>query len=181
LGPKLVRGDGRLDLACRRSFPTPWNALCHFLRLPRLFPSWPLVSGYNLTHRDPDQAYDVDAIAGACMLFRREVLEQIGLHDESFWMYGEDLDMCWRSRGRGWRTRYHPAVEVVHLKGQSSKARSLRCTYEFFRSMSIFYHKHYAPQAPHWERVLVTAGIAAVGAASIVADRLRAPSLRRVS
>jgi GT2 family glycosyltransferase len=181
LGPKLVRADGRLDLACRRSFPTPWNALCHFLRLPRLFPAWPLVSRYNLTYLDPDESYDVDAIAGACMLLRREVLEQIGLHDETFWMYGEDLDVCWRSRARGWRTRYHPAVEIVHLKGQSSKARSLRCTYEFFRAMAIFYHKHYAPQATHLERVLVTAGIATVGAASLVADRLRPPSLRRVS
>ena len=89
--------------------------------------------------------------------------------------------MCWRSRARGWRTRYYPAVEVVHLKGQSSKARSLRCTYEFFRAMAIFYHKHYAPRATHLERALVTVGIATVGAASLVADRLRPASLRRVS
>jgi GT2 family glycosyltransferase len=181
LGPKLVRANGQLDLACRRSFPTPWNALCHFLRLPKLFPRWPLVGRYNLTYRDPDEACDVDAVTGACMLLRRRVLDEIGLHDETFWMYGEDLDLCWRSKARGWRTRYHPAVSIVHLKGQSSKARSLRCTYEFFRAMHVFYRKHYARHSPPLKNVVVTLGIAGFGAAALVADRLRPAALRRVS
>jgi len=181
LGPKLVRANGSLDLACRRSFPTPRNALFHFLRLPRLFPGHPAFGEYNLTFRDPDAAYDVDAVTGAFMLLRRQTLEEIGLLDESFWMYGEDLDLCWRSRGRGWRTRYHPAVQVLHLKGQSSKRRSLRCTYEFFRAMHLFYQKHYAPAAPAPKNALVTAGIVLFGLASVLLDRLRPAERRRVS
>jgi hypothetical protein len=181
LGPKLVRGDGSLDLACRRAFPTPANALFHFLRLPRLLPNVPRFGAYNLTYRDPDRSYDVDAISAAFMLIRREVLDRIGLFDETYWMYGEDLDLCLRSRQRGWRTRYAPVVEVLHLKGQSSKARSLRCTYEFFRAMHVFYRKHYAPAASAPFNALVTAGIVLLGACSLVADRLRPAARRRVS
>jgi N-acetylglucosaminyl-diphospho-decaprenol L-rhamnosyltransferase len=181
LGPKLMRGNGTLDLACRRSFPTPRNALFHFLRLPRLFPRHPGFGEYNLTYRDPDASYDVDAVSGAYMLLRRELLEQVGLLDESFWMYGEDLDLCWRSRARGWRTRYNADVQVLHLKGQSSKRRSLQCTFEFFRAMHLFYQKHYAPHSPAAWNALVTIGIAAFGAGSLALDRMRPPARRRVS
>jgi GT2 family glycosyltransferase len=181
LGPKLVRADGTLDRACRRAFPTPANAAYHYLRLPHLFPSSARFGAYNLTYRDPDAEYDVGAISAACMLLRRSVLEEIGLFDETYWMYGEDLDLCWRSKARGWRTRYYPQVMVQHLKGQSSKARSLRCTYEFFRAMHIFYGKHYAAEAGPATNALVSAGIVALGAVSLLADRLRPPALRRVS
>ncbi|MDQ3700219.1 MAG: glycosyltransferase family 2 protein, partial [Chloroflexota bacterium] len=181
LGPQLRRANGSLDLACRRSFPTPRNALFHFLRLPRLLPRVALFGEYNLTYCDPDVPYDVDAVTGAFLLVRREVLEQIGLLDETFWMYGEDLDLCWRSRDRGWRTRYHPAVRVLHLKGQSSKRESLRCTYEFFRAMHLFYQKHYALQSSGAKNVLVTGAIFVFGLASVALDRLRPPSRRRVS
>lgn len=181
LGAKLVRGDGRLDLACRRSFPTPRTALYHFLRLPKLFPANVRFGAYNLTYRDPDQEYDVDSVVGAFMLLRREVLEHVGLLDESFWMYGEDLDLCWRAKAAGWRTRYVPSVRVLHLKGESSKTRSLKCTYEFFRAMHLFYRKHYAGNAPGMQNALVTAGIVAIGAASLAVDRLRPAPHRRVS
>lgn len=180
LGPKLVRADGTLDLACRRSFPTPWNALAHFLRLPRLLPRRALFGQYNLTYKDPDASYDVDAVAGAYMLIRREVLEQIGLLDETYWMYGEDLDLCRRSQARGWRTRYYPLVRVLHLKGQSSKARSQRCTYEFFRAMYVYYQKHYAKEAPASQNALVTLGIVSLGVTSLAIDWLRPRARRRV-
>lgn len=181
LGPKLTRANGALDLACRRSFPTPRNAAFHFLRLPKLFPNHPALGEYNLTYRDPDQEYDVDSVVGAFMLIRRHVLEEVGLLDESFWMYGEDLDLCWRAKQAGWRTRYFPRVRVLHLKGASSRRRSLRCTYEFFRAMHLFYQKHYAPRAPLAENLLVSAGIVGIGTASVVMDRLRPAALRKVS
>ena len=181
LGVKLVRGDGALDRACRRSFPTPSNALFHFLRLPRLFPTRASFGAYNLTYLDPDDDYDVDAVAGSFMLIRREVLERVGLLDEVFWMYGEDLDLCWRAKQAGWRTRYYPAVRVLHLKGESSKARSFKCTYEFFRAMLLFYRKHYAASAPLIQNLVVTTGIVWLGAVSLLVDRLRPTTLRRVS
>jgi GT2 family glycosyltransferase len=181
LGPKLVRADGALDLACRRSFPTPRNALFHYLGLSRILPRVALFGEYNLTYKDPDRAYDVDAVTGAFMLIRRQTLEQIGLLDETFWMYGEDLDLCWRSRAEGWRTRYHPTVRVLHLKGQSSRRRPLVCTYEFFRAMHLFYQKHYAQRSSPLKNALVTAGIVLVGLASLALDRLRPPGLRRTA
>lgn len=180
-GPKLVKGDGRLDLACRRSFPTPSNALFHFCRLPRLFPHHPQIGAYNLTHRDPDKSYEVDSVCGAFMVLRATMLAEVGLLDETFWMYGEDLDLAYRAKQRGWRVYYNAAVQVRHYKGGSSKQRSLRCTYEFFRAMHVFYQKHYAPQRPALFNALVAAGIALLGGASLVTDRLRPPALRRVS
>jgi len=181
LGAKLVRANGALDLACRRSFPTPRSALYHFLRLPRLFPRSARFGQYNLTYRDADEEYDVDSVAGAFMLLRRQVLDQVGLLDESFWMYGEDLELCWRAKQAGWRTRYVPRVRVLHLKGESSKNRTLKCTYEFFRAMHLFYRKHYAPAAPAIQNAFVTLGIVTIGAASLATDRLRPPHRRRVS
>ena len=176
-----MRGDGSLDRACRRSFPTPENALYHFLRLPRLFPKSERFGRYNLTYLDPDDEYDVDAVAGSFMLIRREVLERVGLLDEVFWMYGEDLDLCWRAKEAGWRTHYYPAVRVLHLKGESSRRRSFKCTYEFFRAMLLFYGKHYARKASLVQNLAVTAGIVFLGAAALLADRLRPAELRRVS
>jgi GT2 family glycosyltransferase len=181
LGAKLTRASGSLDLACRRTFPTPRNAAFHFLRLPRVFPRSRRFGEYNLTYLDPDAEYDVDAVCGAFMLIRRQVLEQVGLLDETFWMYGEDLDLCLRSRRHGWRTRYVPSVHVRHLKGQSSRARSLRCTYEFFRAMHVFYRKHHASRSPWYANLLVTAGIALFGGLALMGDRLRPPARRRVS
>lgn len=180
LGPKLVRADGSLDLACRRSFPTPRNALFHYLRLPRAFPHVPLFGEYNLTYRDPDQEYDVDSVVGAFMLLRLAALERTGLLDESFWMYGEDLDLCWRINRAGWRTHYCPRIVVRHYKGQSSTGRrSLRRTYEFFRAMHVFYRKHYAPASPPALNALVTAGIAGLAAAALLAECVRPPAPAR--
>ncbi|MAG34788.1 MAG: glycosyl transferase [Dehalococcoidia bacterium] len=180
-GPKLVKGNGLLDLACRRSFPTPTNALYHFLRLPRLFPENSTFGAYNLTYRDPNQSYEVDSVCGAFMLLRATMLNEVGLLDETYWMYGEDLDLAFRAKQRGWKVYYNAGAEVKHYKGESSKQRSLKCTYEFFRAMHLFYRKHYASQQPAVLNALVTTGIALLGTVSLVADRLRPVALRRVS
>jgi GT2 family glycosyltransferase len=181
VGPKLVRADGSLDLSARRSFPTPASALFHFLRLPGLLPGNQRFGAYNLTHIDPDVESDVDAVAGSFMLVRRDALEATGLFDETYWMYGEDLDLCLRVRQAGWRARYVPSVVVTHLKGQSSRRRPLRCTYEFYRAMMIFHWKHRARDASPAVNAAVSAGIVLLGAVAIVRDRLRPSAHRRVS
>lgn len=181
VGPKLVRADGSLDLSARRSFPTPSNALYHFLRLPKLMPGSRRFGAYNLTYIDADQESDVDAVAGSFMLVRRDALDASGLFDETYWMYGEDLDLCLRVRNAGWRARYVPSVVVTHLKGQSSRRRPLRCTYEFYRAMMIFHWKHRARDASPAVNLAVSAGIVILGVVAIVRDRLRPPSRRRVS
>ena len=144
VGPKLVRSDGSLDKACRRGFPTPAVALYHFAGLDRLFPTSPRFGRYNMTFLDADAPGEVDSLVGAFMLVRREALEQAGVFDEAFFMYGEDLDLCYRIRAKGWQVYYNPVVTVLHHKGVSSRQNSTRANYEFHRAMLLFHRKHYA-------------------------------------
>ena len=144
VGPKLVRADGTMHRACRRAFPTPSAALYRFTGLGRLFPKNPVFGRYNLTYLDPDLELEVDAVCGACMLVRREAIDQVGLLDERFFMYGEDLDWCWRMKEAGWTVRYVPQVVVRHQHGAAGRKQPLPTTFHFFRAMDLFYRKHYA-------------------------------------
>ncbi|MBI2886125.1 MAG: glycosyltransferase family 2 protein [Chloroflexi bacterium] len=174
LGPKLVRQDGSLDLACRRSFPTPAVALYRVLGLSKLFPRSRRFARYNMTYLDPDETAEVDAVAGAFMLVRREAILQAGLLDESFFLYGEDLDWALRIKAQGWKAVYYPAVTVLHHKGGSSRNHRRRKTIEFYRAMLIFYQKHYAPQTFFLLRWLIVAAILGRGALAYVQDLLLA-------
>lgn len=162
-GPKLVRSDGSLDLACRRSFPTPEVSLYRMLGLSKLFPRSRRFGRYNLTYLDPDKPAEVDSVVGAFMMIRRKAVEQVGLLDESFFMYGEDLDLAYRLKQAGWRVLYNPAVVVLHRKGESSKQRKLSTTYEFYRAMLVFYRKHYWHQYHFLLNWLVTFAVVARG------------------
>jgi N-acetylglucosaminyl-diphospho-decaprenol L-rhamnosyltransferase len=144
VGPKLVRQDGSLDKACRRGFPTPSVALYHFLGLDQRWPASPRFGRYNMTYLDIDQPSEVDSLVGAYLMLRTSALEAAGLFDEAFFMYGEDLDLCYRVKAAGWQVWYDPSVTILHYKGASSKQNSAKANYEFYRSMLIFHRKHYA-------------------------------------
>lgn len=145
MGPKLVKGDGSLDKACRRSFPTPFVAFTRLFGLSKLFPNNPRFNRYNLENQDPDLLSEVDAVVGAYMLLRREALEQAGLLDEAFFAFGEDLDLCYRIKvEHGWRVFYNPAITVLHYKGEAMRQRSYAMTIQFYRAMWIFHRKHFA-------------------------------------
>lgn len=157
-GPKLVLEDGSLDLACRRSFPTPQVSLYRMVGLSKVFPNHPRFGRYNLTYLDPDQVAEVDSVVGAFMMVRGEAVQKVGLLDEAFFMYGEDLDWAYRITQAGWKVYYNPAVTVLHVKRAASR-HSRRASREFYRAMRTFYDKHYAESAPfllHW---LVLTGI----------------------
>jgi GT2 family glycosyltransferase len=180
LGPRVVRPNGQLDRACRRSFPTPEVSLYRMLGLSALFPKSRRFGRYNLTYLDEHETADVDAVTGAFMLVRREAIERAGLLDESFFMYGEDLDWALRFKQHGYRVVYYPAVTVLHHKGESSR-QSEKALREFYRAMLIFYRKHYQPttQAPlHW---LIVAGIHGWGTVARWRNLLRPREARRVS
>jgi GT2 family glycosyltransferase len=173
VGPKLVLPDGSLDLACRRSFPTPEVSAYRFCGLSKLFPNSRRFGRYNLTFLDPDQPADVDSVVGACMLVRGEAIAAAGLLDERFWMYGEDLDWALRIRQAGWRVVYRPQAVVRHVKRASSSG-SRRARHEFQRAMWLFYDKHYAATTPrpvHW---LVLAALALRGGPSLAREMLDA-------
>jgi GT2 family glycosyltransferase len=158
-GCRLVRDDNRLDHAAKRSFPTPLSALGHFTGLGRLSKSPRSLAAY----RAPDiEAGPVDAVNGAFMLMRRKALEEFGLFDEGYWMYMEDLDLCYRASQHGWLTWYEPSVDVYHVKaGTSGKHRSLRLNYAFHYGMFRFYRTHYAHRNRVSLNLLVYTGIVA--------------------
>ena len=173
LGPKLIRADGTLDRACRRSFPSPEVAFYRLFGLARLFPNHPRFAAYNLLNVDEDTALDVDSVCGAYMLLRREVVERVGMFDEAFRMYGEDLDWAYRIKQAGWRVRYHPAVTVLHLKGQSSRQRPVSSIRAFYDAMRVFYDKHYAQEHARPFNLLIHTGIGLFEVAALVRNRLK--------
>ena len=143
---KLVTSDGSLDLACRRSFPTAWDGFCRASGLSFRFPRSPLFARYNLTYLDENETYPVEAVNGAYMFCTRAAVNRVGLLDPEFFMYGEDLDWCYRFRQAGYKIVYHPTTTTIHHKGQSSAPRSERMIKEMFKSNILFCRKHYFPQ-----------------------------------
>ncbi len=171
-GPRLVRPDGSLDLACRRSFPTPEVSFYRMLGLHKLFPHSPRFARYNMTFVPDTVTLEVDSVVGAFMMVRREAIEQAGLLDEAFFMYGEDLDWAYRIKAHGWQVWYNADVTVLHVKEAASR-QSRRARVEFYRAMLIFYRKHYAATTPkplHW---LILTGIALKGALDVFARWMR--------
>lgn len=157
-GPKLVRLDGSLDLACRRSFPSPEISFYRMVGLSKLFPHSHRFGRYNMTYVDPDDLLEVDAVVGAFMLVRREAIAQAGLLDETYFMYGEDLDWAYQIKANGWKIYYNPAVTVTHVKRAASR-HSPKAKVEFYRAMDIFYRKFYAQTTPLWLHGLIVTGI----------------------
>lgn len=158
VGPKLILSDGSLDLACRRGFPTPELSFYRFSGLSRLFPRSRRFGRYNMTYLDPDMPTDVDAVVGACMLLRGAAIAAVGLLDERFWMYGEDLDLALRIHQAGWRVVYRPHVVIHHVKRAASRG-SPQARFEFQRAMWLFYQKHYAATTPRIVHALVLLGL----------------------
>jgi N-acetylglucosaminyl-diphospho-decaprenol L-rhamnosyltransferase len=157
-GPKLVLPGGSLDLACRRSEPTLEVAFWRLIGFARLFKRSRRFARYNLTFLDEDETTEVDSVVGAFMMVRSEAIAQVGLLDETFFMYGEDLDWAKRIKGAGWKVIYYPAVQVKHIKRAASR-QSKRARLEFVRAFWLFYEKHYRAQTRPLTHLLVIAGL----------------------
>jgi N-acetylglucosaminyl-diphospho-decaprenol L-rhamnosyltransferase len=170
-GCRLELEDGTFDHAAKRAFPTPLGALAHFMGISRRRGAPASLAQY----RAPDVGSGpIEAINGAFMLIRRSALDEVGLFDEGYWMYMEDLDLCYRFKQAGWLTWYEPSVTVVHVKaGTSGKTRALRLNYAFHYGMYRFYRKHYARQSAHALNILVYAGIVGKLASSILRNYVR--------
>ena len=173
ISPRVERPDGRLDPACRRSFPTPEVAFWRLSGMSRLRGHSARVGAYNLTHIPPDQAIPVDSGTGACLLIRRSVWEQVGGLDEGYFMYGEDLELCWQIHRLGYTVWYQPEARVVHRKGQSSQLVALPMLVQFHRSMWRFYRLHYLRGWSSALAPLVALGIGARLTALLAINALR--------
>ncbi len=161
-GPKLVLPNGRLDLACRRSFPSPEVIAYRITFLSKLFPRSRRFGRYNLTYLDPDVLAEVDSVVGAFMMVRAEAIAQVGYLDERFFMYAEDLDWAKRIKEAGWKIFYNPAISVRHVKRASSR-QFKRSRLEFERASLRFYRKHYEASTPRWLHGLILAALAIRG------------------
>lgn len=180
-GPKLILADGSLDLACRRSFPTLDVAFYRLVGLSKRYPDSPHYNRYNLGYLDPDEIAEVDSVVGAFMLMRRTALEQAGLFDERFFMYAEDIDLCYRIKvDHGWKVYYNPAVVVTHYKSQSTTRHWIPMTIQFYRAMWLFHQKHYAERTPfvlNWAAALGLTGLCLL---ALMINSLRPPERRKV-
>jgi len=177
VGCKLVTESGELDHACKRSFPTPLGALAHFTGIGRANGASAALSQYRATHLGDDEAGGVDAVNGAFMLCRAEAIREVGLLDEGYWLYMEDLDWCRRFWQAGWRVFYEPAGTALHVKGGSSgKRRRPKQEIAFHRGMGRFYRRFDAPEHNPIVNAAVYAGIGAklgVSLAITAGQRLR--------
>ena len=142
-GCTILNPDGTLQPACRRSFPTPWVAFTKISGLSTLYPRSRVFGRYNLGYLDPGGTYEVDAISGSFMALRREVYEQVGGLDEEYFMYGEDLDWCFKIKQAGWKVYYVSETRIIHYKGESVRRSDIDEVRTFYRAMRIFVDKHH--------------------------------------
>ncbi|HUW22005.1 MAG TPA: glycosyltransferase family 2 protein [Candidatus Bathyarchaeia archaeon] len=174
--PKTLLTSGKMDPDCHRGFPTPWASLTFFLGLERLFPKSHFFGQYHKLYQDLDQVHEIDAGFGTFMLVRRDVINQVGTWDESYFFYGEDLDFFYRIKEAGWRVMFYAEPLLRHHKGASSGLRNeskaisradrrtrLRSAEASIRAMEIFYKKFYQDKYPDWMTSLVLVGIRAKG------------------
>jgi GT2 family glycosyltransferase len=174
VGCKLVMESGELDHACKRSFPTPLGALAHFTGVGRGDGAGAL-GQYRATHLGDDEPGEVDAVNGAFMLCRAEAVREVGLLDEGYWLYMEDLDWCRRFWDAGWKVFYEPAGVALHVKGGSSAGRRRpRQEIAFHRGMGRFYRRFDAPEHNPLLNAAVYAGIAAKLAVTLTRTALKA-------
>jgi GT2 family glycosyltransferase len=160
VGVKLVLASGELDHACKRSFPTPLSALAHFTGVGRSADAPGALSQYRATALGDDEAGTVDAVNGAFMLCRAEAVREVGLLDEGYWLYMEDLDWCHRFWDAGWKVFYEPAGVALHVKGASSGGRRRpKQEIAFHRGMARFYRRFDAPEHNPLLNAAVYAGV----------------------
>lgn len=141
IGPMLTNPDGTLQYSCRR-FPSFWVGTMHALLSP-ILPSNPFTKSYQLETWDHKEEHEVDWVSGAAMLFRTEAVREVSFFDEDYFMYAEDMDICWRLRQAGWRIYYLPSAKVLHHIGQSSRLESPRMVIEHHKSIYHFNSKVY--------------------------------------
>ncbi len=144
IGVKMLDGKGNFLPESKRGFPTPWAAFCKMSGLSRLFPRSPLFNHYYLGHLPQDGVHEIEVLSGAFMFLRRSALQRVNGLDESFFMYGEDIDLSYRLRQAGYKIYYLPSARVIHFKGESTRRSSLNYVRMFYQAMIVFTDKHFS-------------------------------------
>jgi GT2 family glycosyltransferase len=167
-GPQLLSAAGEFQRSSRRGFPTPLNAFAYFSGLDRLFPRWHALNGYQRRDLPAELETRTDCISGACMLVRRQQFLDVGGFDEEYFLFGEDIDLCWKLKEAGWEIWYVPSAIVRHEKGASMRFASRRAHHEFYRAMNVFMDKRLSGRYP---RCLLAAARLGVRAFAVTTRR----------
>lgn len=144
LGVKMLDGKGNFLPESKRGLPSPWVAFYKIAGLSNLFPRSKKFGHYHLSYLDKDQTHEVEILSGACMFLRKKVLDKIGLLDEDYFMYGEDIDLSYRIIKSGYKNYYYPEARIIHYKGESTKKTSVNYVFVFYKAMIIFARKHFS-------------------------------------
>ena len=142
LGTYMLRTDGSFAYESRRGLPTPFVAFCKMSGLCKMFPHSRLFGKYYMRYLNEMEESEIEVISGAFMMLRRSALEKVGLLDEAFFMYGEDIDLSYRLLKGGFKNYYIPSP-ILHYKGESTEKSSFRYVYTFYNAMQLFFNKHY--------------------------------------
>ena len=169
---KVELPNGQIDRDCRRHFPTPWRAFCHFTGLSKIFAGSKIFDQYYFGYLPDDHEHEIDACAGSFMMVRANAIKKVGLFDEDFFFYGEDLDWCWRFKEAGYKIMYTPITKIIHYKGAASGMKSTsahltkatreskeKAIAESTRAMELFYKKHYSNIYPFYINWLVLSSL----------------------
>ncbi len=159
LGVKMIDGKGRFLPESKRGLPTPLVAFYKIFGLAKFFPKSKRFGQYHLGFLPKNETNPVDVLSGAFMLLRQSVLNQIGLLDEAFFMYGEDIDLSYRITQAGYQNYYFADTEIIHYKGESTKKGSLNYVFVFYRAMVIFANKHFSSRHAGWFSLIINLAI----------------------
>lgn len=151
--------DGKLDYSCHRGFPTPWNSLAYFSGLAKVFPRSPFFAGYTASYLDINTPHEIDCLTGAFLMVRKIAGDQIGWWDKDYFWNGEDIEICYLLKEKGWKIYYLPEVKIIHYKGSSAGKEKSKTISHGISAMRIFYKKHYYKKYPPLIRDLILVGI----------------------
>lgn len=178
LGVKMVDGNGRFLPESKRGIPYPSSAFYKLFGLSKLFPKSTKFGAYHATYIGEDETAEVEVLSGAFMLLRKEALDKVGLLDEDYFMYGEDIDLSYRILKGGYKNYYFPETRIIHYKGESTKKGSLNYVYVFYKAMQIFAQKHFSSNNAKLFGVVINVAIwfrAALAALKRIVGRLLLP------
>ncbi|MEE9440218.1 MAG: glycosyltransferase family 2 protein [Saprospiraceae bacterium] len=159
LGVKMIDGSGAFLPESKRSLPTIWNSISKLSGLSNIFPNSSLFNGYALGHLDKDKQHKIEVLCGAFMFVRQSIIEKVGMFDERFFMYAEDIDWSKRIIEKGHEVHYIPETTIIHFKGESTKKASLGYVKTFYSAMALYVEKHYTGITGKWFAKILTIGI----------------------
>jgi len=159
VGPKIVNSDGTLQKGCKRSFPTIRVALPKLIGLDKIFPNSKWAGRYNLNYLNPDEVHSVEAISGSCMFIRSDLFHKVDGFDERFFMFGEDLDLCFQVHQHGHDVHYLPTTQVMHYQGESVKSAPYDSLNAFYQAMLLFSDKHFSKSGSILSKIAIRSGI----------------------